>query len=94
MRSISTLIDVGTVIKQPHMQVFIRYGYKEKYQPSGYVAFVVDGKLHQRTIRTSDKPLAGFPDTINYIVWKRVLYALDMPMKPISGAWRVEAFKA
>lgn len=92
MRGISNLIDPGTTIKQPHITAFIRYGVKDMSVSTGYLAFVVGGKIHQRVIQAAKNMLPGF-DTINYIVWRKEVIAVDMVAKPISGGYNVESFK-
>lgn len=94
MRGISELIDSGTTVKKPQIRAFVRYGVNDCTIDTGYVAFVVGGKIHQRAIQAHKQALPGFPDTINYIVWRKEVIALDVVMKPISGAYNVESFKA
>lgn len=94
MRGISELIDPGTCAKLPHITAFIRYGVKDMTVGTGYIAFVVNGKVQQRAIQAAKKALPGFPETINYIVWKREVIAIDVVAKPISGGYNVESFKA
>lgn len=93
MRGISQLIDAGTIIRAPVFRGFKNFSSGDVNLSTGYVAFVVGGKLHQRVIQANNALLANH-NTINYIVWRKEVIAIDMPMPPISGAFNAESFKA
>lgn len=87
LKAISDLIDPRTRIAKtmtstgPHTQVF-----------SGYLAFVVNGELLQR--RIYDMPYNAYYDSCMYVVHKKVHYAVNLPCKPISGAFNAESLKS
>jgi hypothetical protein len=81
MRTINQLIDAGTVAKRS--MVTLGDG---KPHWGGYVAFVVDGKLHERVVYHKD---------INYILFRKEVIAIEPnALKPISGAWNKESLYA
>ncbi|SOK58279.1 g002 [Yersinia phage fHe-Yen9-04] len=59
---------------------------------NGYLAFVVNGELVQR--RIYDMAYNSLYDSCMYIVHKKVNYAVNLPCKPISGAFNAESLKA
>lgn len=87
MRGLSEIIDKGTCAKQPYI-----YLSSTTQCASGYVAFVVNGKLVQRAINAYKANMPGFETNLN-IVYKREVFAIDVPLKPISGAFNVESLK-
>ncbi|AMM43569.1 hypothetical protein FDG95_gp422 [Pectobacterium phage vB_PcaM_CBB] len=58
---------------------------------SGYLVFVLDGKLIQR--RIYDMAYNSTFMSAMYIVYKGVNYAVDLACKTISGAFSVETLK-
>lgn len=81
MRTIDQLIDAGTVAKRS----MITLGDKKTHW-GGYIAFVVDGKLHERVV---------YHKGINYILFRKEVIAVDPTvLKPISGAWNKESLYA
>lgn len=87
LKAISDLIDPHTRIAKtmtstgPHTREY-----------SGYLAFVVNGELLQR--RIYDMAYNARYDSCMYIVHKKVQYAVNLPCKPISGAFNVESLKS
>ena len=81
LKPITSLIDPGTVIARC----------LSGKTPTGYIAFVLNGELIQR--RAYDMPWNGNYQTAEYIVLKKVGYALDCKPKPISGAFNVQSLK-
>ncbi|QOI70941.1 hypothetical protein pEaSNUABM12_00003 [Erwinia phage pEa_SNUABM_12] len=59
---------------------------------SGYLAFVVNGELVQR--RIYDMAYNHLYDSCMFITHKKVNYAVNLPCKPISGAFNAESLKA
>lgn len=62
------------------------------FEFSGYLAFVVSGVLVQR--RIYDMPYNHKFDSCMYIIHKKVNYAVNLPCKPLSGAFNVESLKS
>lgn len=83
MQSISTLIDSGYDVRRSMIAVS-----SSQVVQSGYVCFVVRGTLQERAINHDVK------NDCSYIVFRKVKYKLDVPVKPISGAYNVESLKA
>lgn len=85
-KGLSELIDPWTKVVQVHIPT----GPKET-KPSGYCTFVVDGKIVQRSIG-----FAAFNpkfNTCKAIIYKQMTYYIDVPMKPISGAFNVQSLQ-
>jgi hypothetical protein len=83
MRGLSEIIDKGTCAKQPYI-----YLSSTSQCASGYVVFVVNGKLVQRAINAYKANMPGY-----VIVYKKETIEIDVPLKPISGAFNVESLK-
>lgn len=80
MRTIQELQDAGTMARR---SMIIIGDANSKPHWSGYVAFVVGGKLYERVV---------YHKEINYIVFRKEVIALDPnALKPISGAWNKES---
>lgn len=80
MKGISTIIDKNTHVRRSMIAVSLA-----KVVASGYLVFVVDGKLQERSIAFSTK------ENCRYIVFKKEQYKIDLPAKPISGGYNVES---
>lgn len=76
---ISTLIDNNTVPKKT-----LSHDGK-KFVRSGYIVFIVNDKMVSRSIQYCNKLHQ------QYIVYKNIQYYLNIPCKPISGAFSKEA---
>lgn len=87
LKPISDLIDQRTRIART--MIFIDQ-YTAKF--SGYLAIVVDGKLVQRRIYSM--PYNAQFDSCMYIIYKQVNYAVNLPCKPISGAFNVQSLSS
>lgn len=77
---ISKLIDAGTEVRRSMVAVSL---VESKF--SGYLVFFLDGRMIERQIAF---------DTANncrYIIYMRKKYKIDMPARPISGAYNVES---
>lgn len=86
-KGISELIDPWTKVVQVHIATG-----PSTVSPSGYCTFVVDGKIVQRRIGAAEfNPKF---DTCKAIVYKKMTYYINVPMKPISGAFNVESLQA
>lgn len=59
---------------------------------TGYIAFVLDNKIVQR--RVYGMPWNHQHNAGIYIVYKQVNYAIDTPLKLVSGYYDVESLKA
>lgn len=59
---------------------------------SGYLAFVLAGVIVQR--RIYDMPYSHQFDSCMYIIYKKVNYAVNLPCKPISGAFNVQSLSS
>ncbi|AQW88527.1 hypothetical protein FDH34_gp002 [Serratia phage BF] len=84
LKPITELIDPKTRIARTMNAVSST---KQVY--SGYLAFVVDGKILQR--RIYDMAYNSLYDSCMYIVHQKVNYAVNVSAKPISGAFNVES---
>ncbi|AGC34943.1 hypothetical protein ACQ29_gp263 [Escherichia phage PBECO4] len=80
MKNISTLIDAGTHVRRSMVATS-----STKQVPSGYLVFVHDGKLLERSINFDVK------NNCRFIIFKREQYKIDLPAKPISGAYSVQS---
>lgn len=87
LKPISDLIDPRTRIARTMTAT-------SKYTSvfSGYLAFVVQGELLQRRIH--DMAYCERFDSCMYITHKRVNYAVNLPCKPLSGAFSVQSLNA
>lgn len=56
---------------------------------SGYLAFVSNGVLLQRRIHSM--AYNSTFDTCTYIVHQKINYAINIPAKPLSGAFNVQS---
>ena len=80
MRTIYQLQDAGTMARRSMITVGVA---NSRPHWTGYVAFVVGGKLYERVV---------YHKEINYIVFRKEVIALDPEaLKPISGAWNKES---
>ncbi len=86
LKAISDLIDPKTRIARTMTSTGIKTSVY-----SGYLAFVVNGELIQR--RIYDMAYNSTFDSCMYIIHKKVNYAVNLPCKPISGAFNVESLK-
>lgn len=77
---ISTLIDAGTEVRRSMVSTS-----STKQIASGYLVFVKDSKLVERQISFDTK------NNCRYVIFMRVKYKIDMPARPISGAYNVES---
>ena len=91
LKPISSLIDPGTRIAKTMTTTGQDHRGRAERCASGYLAFVVDGKLMQR--RIYDMPWNSKLQSAAYVVLKQVGYAIDLPCKPISGAFNAESLK-
>jgi|AGFT01.1.fsa_nt_gi hypothetical protein len=77
MRTIDQLIDPNTTARRSMVTV------GDKPHWSGYVCFIVGGKMYERVV---------YHKEINYIVFRKEVIALDpTALKPIAGAWNKES---
>lgn len=82
MKGISTLIDKNTHVRRSMIATSLR-----EYTASGYLVFAVNGKLQERRIAF---------DTANncrFVIFKKEKFRIDMPAKPISGAYNAQSLK-
>lgn len=91
LKALSSLIDPGTRIAKTMTTTGQDHRGRAEKCPSGYLAFVVDGKLQQR--RIYDMAWNTKLQSAAYVVLKQIGYAIDLPCKPISGAFNVESLK-
>lgn len=81
MRTITDLIDSGTTAKRSLVAV----GTGQLHW-SGYVVFIVDGKMHERVV---------YHKGLNYILFRKEVIAIDpTALKPISGGFNKESLYA
>lgn len=59
---------------------------------TGYIAFVLDNKIVQR--RVYGMPWNHQYQTAICIIYKQIHYAIDTPLKLVSGAFNVESLKS
>lgn len=78
--NISDLIDAGTEVRRSMIAVSL-----VERRASGYLVFVKDGKLVERQIAFD------INNNCRYIVYMRKKYKINMPARPISGAYNVES---
>lgn len=77
MRTIDQLIDANTTARRSMITV------GDKPHWSGYVCFIVKGKMYERVV---------YHKELNYILFRKEVIALDpTALKPIAGAWNKEA---
>lgn len=77
MRTIYDLQDSGTMARRTMIHV------GDKPHWSGYVCFVVGGKMHQRVV---------YHKELNYILFRKEVIAIEPEaLKPISGGWNKES---
>lgn len=82
MKGISTLIDANTRVARSMVATSLR-----EYTASGYLVFVIGGILHERRIAF---------DTANncrFVIFKKEKFRIDMPAKPISGAYNAQSLR-
>lgn len=91
LKPLSSLIDPGTRIAKTMTTTGQDHRGRAATCASGYIAFVVQGKLVQR--RIYDMSWNAKFQSAAYVVLKQVGYAVDLPCKPISGAFSVESLK-
>ena len=87
LKALSDLIDPRT---RPARTMTATGRYTATF--SGYLAFVVAGVLVQRRIH--DMPYSHQYDSCMYIIYKKVNYAVNLPCKPISGAFNVQSLSS
>lgn len=81
LKPISDLIDPGTWIAR------IMSGHHN----TGYIALVLDGKIVQRRVygmKWNHQYQTGI-----YIIYKNICYAIDSPLKLVSGKFDVDSLK-
>lgn len=84
LKPITELIDPNTRIAR-NMTPVSQY----KAVLSGYLAFVSNGVLLQRRIHSM--AYNAVFDTCTYIVHQKTNYAINLPAKPISGAFNAKS---
>ncbi len=82
MHNISTLIDSNTEVRRSMIALS-----QAQYTASGYLVFVVNGVLHERRIAFDT------PNNCRFIIWKKEKYKIDLPAKPISGAYNPHSLR-
>jgi len=77
MRTIFDLQDKGTMARRSMVTV----GGKQHW--SGYVCFIVGGKMYERVV---------YHKELNYILFRKEVIAIEPEaLKPIAGAWNKES---
>lgn len=77
MRTIYDLQDKGTMARRSMITV------GDKPHWSGYVCFIVNGKMYERVV---------YHKELNYILFRKEVIAIEPEaLKPIAGAWNKES---
>lgn len=79
MRTLDQLIDTNTSARRSMVTI----GGNGKQHWSGYICFIVGGKMYERVV---------YHKEINYILFRKEVIAVDPnALKPIAGAWNKES---
>lgn len=88
LKPLSSLIDPGTRIARTMSTVGMVRG-SARTAPTGYLVFAKNGELVERRLHSMQWD--NKHQTAQYIVHNKVNYAVDLPSKPISGAFNVQS---
>ena len=78
MRTIDQLIDKNTEARRSMITIG-----DSKQHWSGYVCFVVNGKMYERVV---------YHKELNYILFRKEVIAIEPnALRPIAGAWNKES---